>query len=81
MRTARVYHTPRGLVFNKNITEGFPTFPDELRPYKRFYACPYYVKDQRKHVCCLKYDLSEIRDVIEHLWWKHTRPLYCPTWK
>jgi hypothetical protein len=66
-------------VSNKNITEGFPAFQDELRPYRRFYACPYYVKDLRNHVYCLKYDLSEIRDVIEHLWWKHTRPLNCPT--
>jgi hypothetical protein len=42
------------------------------------FACPFWAKDNRRHSICVKYVLTRIRDVKQHLLRRHQMPIYCP---
>ena len=44
----------------------------------KIFACPFFIKSPDKFLECRKFKLSRIRDVKQHIWRRHQRPLYCP---
>ncbi|KAI1215035.1 uncharacterized protein F4807DRAFT_405607 [Annulohypoxylon truncatum] len=49
-------------------------------PVKRHFPCPFYIDNPSKHLECLtRANLTEIKNVKQHLWNAHRLLPYCPT--
>ncbi|KAL1854059.1 hypothetical protein Daus18300_011557 [Diaporthe australafricana] len=46
-----------------------------------FFACPFYVRDNKHAKCVTRHQLQSIEDVKEHVCWDHRQPRYCPICK
>lgn len=47
----------------------------------RFFACPFYVRNQKYTDCVTRHHLQSIDEVKEHVCWEHRRPMFCPICK
>lgn len=47
----------------------------------RFFACPFYVRNNKHTNCVTRHALHSIEEVKEHLCWEHRRPMFCPVCK
>lgn len=47
----------------------------------RFFACPFYVRNNKYTKCVTRHHLQSIEEVKEHVCWEHRRPMFCPVCK
>ncbi|KAJ0120904.1 Vegetative incompatibility protein HET-E-1 [Diaporthe amygdali] len=47
----------------------------------RFFACPFYIQDNKHSKCVTEEQLQNIEQVKDHLWWAHRQPIFCPVCK
>lgn len=47
----------------------------------RFFACPFYVWNNKYIECVTRHHLHSIEDVRDHVCWEHRRPIFCPVCK
>lgn len=48
---------------------------------ERFFACPFYVRNNNYTKCVTRHHLQSIEEVKEHVCWEHRRPMFCPVCK
>lgn len=46
-----------------------------------FFACPFYIPNNKYTKCVTRHHLYRIEDVKEHVCWEHCRPMFCPVCK
>ncbi|KAG8162625.1 hypothetical protein KVR01_007103 [Diaporthe batatas] len=47
----------------------------------RYFACPFYVRNNQYTECLKRHHFESIEDVKEHICWDHRRPKFCPICK
>lgn len=52
------------------------------KKFTRQLACPFYLTSPSAHLDCAKHaQLKTTTDLIDHLWYRHRQPFYCPACK
>lgn len=46
-----------------------------------FFACPFYIRNDKHTKCVTRNHLHSIEEVKEHVCWEHRRPMFCPVCK
>ncbi|KAI3396474.1 hypothetical protein diail_12094 [Diaporthe ilicicola] len=44
----------------------------------KFFACPFYIRDNKYEKCVTRHQLHSIEDVRDHVCWEHRQPRFCP---
>lgn len=47
----------------------------------KFFACPFYIRNNNYTKCVTRHHLDSIEEVKEHICWEHRRPMFCPVCK
>lgn len=47
----------------------------------RFFACPFYIQNNKFTKCVTRNHFQSVEDVKEHVCWEHRRPAFCPVCK
>ncbi|KAI1462294.1 hypothetical protein F4805DRAFT_410094 [Annulohypoxylon moriforme] len=64
---------------NRQLTASAQPKSDQSITPKKWWACLWYKKDSLRYHECSKYKLQRIKDVKQHTWRKHMKPvIYCP---